>query len=174
MTELARPNPPTLPREAWANHPRFPNQTLLLGSHRNFREVSQILIHANRAGEPRETLELLYQRWIGAMRGHEAYEEDKLYPYLSRRWNLSFEAAEAGHEALHAAHDEVLEAFALRDRGGVQTALERHHAVLEAHLELEEDLVIPALLGLSPDEFDTYYHSDLSSLLRALETAPSS
>lgn len=166
-----RPLPPRIPREAWSVHPHFPTQTLLLGAHRSFREVSEVLIRAAREGKPRDLIQDLYQHWIGAMRGHEGYEEDKLYPYLSRRWQLSFEAAEAGHHALHEAHDEVLNAFALHEKSGIVEALERHHEVLEAHLELEEELVIPALLGLSPEEFTRYYNSDLGTLLRDMDTA---
>lgn len=165
-----RPRPPSLPRDAWPEHPHYPSQTLLLDAHRSFLEVSGVLIRATRGGEGRDLIESLYHRWIGAMRSHEGYEEDKLYPYLSRRWQLSFDAAEKGHRDLHEAHDEVVNAFALQERSSIVGALERHHEVLEAHLRLEEDLVIPALLGMSPDEFNRYYEGDLPTLLRDLET----
>ena len=38
-------------------------------------------------------------------------------------------------------------------------ALDDHHQILDAHLQLEEDLVIPLLLALSPEEFQHYYDS---------------
>ncbi|MEL6188149.1 MAG: hemerythrin domain-containing protein [Myxococcota bacterium] len=161
----------TLPRDTWSSHPRFPAQTLLLQSHESFLEVSGVLIAAARGGESMELIETLFDRWISAMRSHEAYEEAKLYPYLERRWGLSFDAAEAGHRDLHRACDQVKAAFAKgpSSPSEVVAALEHHDAVLRPHLELEEDLVIPGLLELSPEEFAHYYDSDIQTLLHELE-----
>ena len=147
---------PDIPREQWHQHPNFPNQVLLLGSHRNFRSISSILVQGAQAGESVPVLRSLYERWIGAMRSHEAYEERKLYPYLSQRWGVSFAPSTKGHEELHDAHDAVIEAF---DSGiGVIDALQRHDRVLREHLEIEEDQVIPLLLELTAEEFTSYYH----------------
>ena len=38
---------------------------------------------------------LLFERWKQAMGGHEAYEERKLYPFLTRRWGVSCATAES-------------------------------------------------------------------------------
>jgi hypothetical protein len=43
--------------------------------------------------------------------------------------------------------------------------LEAHDRTLDAHLNLEEEAVVPLLLALSPEEFDRYYRSPLSMLL---------
>lgn len=150
-----------IPREQWPTHPHYPEQVLLLGSHENFRRVSRYLVHAAEAGEDITGIASLYLRWISAMRSHEAYEERKLYPYLARRWQLSFASAQAGHETLHARHDEVVAALKIAAEGGDATpelaeALRRHDHALDEHLEHEEDLVIPRLLELSPDEFQAY------------------
>ena len=161
-----------MPRDTWSSHPRFPAQTLLLQSHENFLEVSGVLIAAARGGESRALIETLFDRWISAMRSHEAYEEAKLYPYLERRWGLSFDEAEAGHKELHRAYDRVKSAFAKAESSWdeIVAALEHHDAVLRPHLELEEDLVIPGLLELSPEEFAHYYESDIRTLLHELES----
>lgn len=114
------------------------------------------------------------------MRSHEGYEEHKLYPFLERRWNVSFKAAEAGHHELHDRYDKVIEAFTrlristddAEREGEEQTliqALQNHDRVLRQHLELEEDLVIPLLLELSPEEFELYCNSSISTLLRAFK-----
>lgn len=166
---------PRIPRDQWLAHPHFPSQVLLLGSHENFRRLNRHLIdEAEQPGSSLDPLRQLYTRWISAMRSHEGYEERKLYPYLARRWGVSFDAATAGHRALHDADHVVLDAFvaASRDataaaRAAVVAALTHHDLVLGAHLELEEDLVIPLLLELSPAEFENYTRSSIASLLRA-------
>lgn len=170
-----RASPPHLPRAQWAQHPHFPSQALLLGSHQNFCAINAGLIQQAQVGMAAH-LEPRYRSWIAAMRSHEAYEEHKVYPYLARRWGVSFEAAEAGHHALHEAHAGVLSAFsALRadespDRElAVVRALQEHDRVLQAHLQVEEDLVIPLLLALRPDEFDRYYNSSIRTLMRELD-----
>jgi hypothetical protein len=177
---------PNIPREDWPAHPRFRTQTLLLGSHANFRRVSRYLLdHAAR--EQFVGLHSLFDRWIAAMRSHEAYEERKLYPYLEHRWHVSLEEARTGHHELHARADEVAEAFRSLARPAdpsdpadpadptdstdgptdnpVLRALQAHDRTLDAHLNVEEEAVIPLLLALDPEEFDRYYRSPLSMLI---------
>ncbi|MCA9712787.1 MAG: hemerythrin domain-containing protein, partial [Myxococcales bacterium] len=147
----------SLPRDQWPDHPHWPTQTLLLGSHRDFRFISRRLVVAARAGEELDWIHFMIPRWIGAMRSHEAYEERKLYPYLVRRWSLSFDRAEAGHRQLHDRGRAVRQALATMESAGepsdaapaLADALEVHDVVLCEHLDHEEDLVIPALLELS-------------------------
>ena len=111
------------------------------------------------------------------MRSHERYEEVKLYPYLAKRFALSFDEAEAGHEALHEAHDDVLGAFRAiteraaesildHDREALVAALRHHDRVLGEHLDLEEELVVPPLLGMDPSEFQRLLSSSIHQLLR--------
>jgi len=171
-----RASPPRLPREQWAQHPHFPGQALLLGSHASFCAINARLIEQAQRGGTAAHLESRYRSWIAAMRSHEGYEEHKLYPYLARRWGVSFDEAEAGHHALHEAHAGVLSAFSgLRTqesadrRASVVKALQEHERVLQAHLQVEEDLVIPLLLGLSPNEFERYYYSSIATLMRDLD-----
>ncbi len=161
-------NPPDIPRSAWREHPNYPSQVLLLGSHDNFRSASSALIAAAQKNADPASLLQYYRRWISGMRSHETYEERKLYPFLERRWGVSMRESQEGHQALHDAHDRVLFAFSnLRSSApgdaGARTllvlALKRHDEVLCEHLRVEEDAVIPLLLGLSPQEFDSYYRS---------------
>jgi len=150
-----------LDRKAWASHPRFRTQALLLGSHENFRQTSAILISRAESGSDTTALRWVFQAWKGAMHSHERYEELKLYPYLHRRWGLSFDVAREGHRALSQAEEVVL-ARAGEDgpaSAGLTDALRRHDEILREHLALEEELVLPALLALTPDEFDHYSRS---------------
>ncbi len=145
----------TIKREHWEDHEHYPAHVLLLGSHENFRAVSSLLVDRARRSGYTPGIESLYRRWKSAMRGHEYYEENKLYPYLAKRWGVSFHDAEAGHEALRTRDREVLASF-LDDSSSTALvdALVRHHDVLIEHLRYEEDLVIPLLLELSSEEFE--------------------
>lgn len=165
-------------REAWKSHPNYPAQVLLLGSHDNFRRVSRHLVEDAAAGGPVRPIGTLYMRWRAAMRSHEAYEEGKLYPFLRHRWCAATERAERGHQALHDADERVREVLSAlvfsgehRANAALHQALLRHDQILQEHLELEENLVIPLLLALSPHEFDDYYHSSIDDLLRRLAPA---
>jgi len=168
---------PRIPREDWTSHPRFGTQALLLGSHSNFRRVSRYLVDKASA-EEFVGLHSLFDRWIASMRSHEAYEERKLYPYLEYRWGVSLDEARTGHEELHAGADGVVEAFrslAQPARAREETepssenlvlaALEAHDRTLDAHLDVEEEAVVPLLLELSSEEFDRYYRSPLWMLI---------
>jgi hypothetical protein len=170
---------PNIPREDWTAHPRFRTQALLVGSHANFRRVSRYLVD-QAAREEFVGLHSLFDRWIAAMRSHEAYEERKLYPYLEYRWQVSLDEARTGHGELHARADEVAEAFRSlacpADPTGstesstdnpVLHALQAHDRTLDDHLDVEEEAVVPLLLALDPEEFDRYYRSPLSMLIPA-------
>lgn len=180
---------PDIPREQWSSHPHWPSQVLLLGSHANFRRISSYLVELAEADLEAEssrsltTIASLYLRWISAMRSHEAYEEHKLYPYLGARWGLSMAEAEAGHHELHERHAAVVDAIArlaeldteseashLRTaRQTLVAALQAHDRTLDAHLEVEEQLVIPPLLSLEPEEFHRYTNLSIEALLAELD-----
>lgn len=164
---------PNLPRAQWASHPRFPNQTLLLGSHRNFRALAR---DVRRLAQTRpERAGRRFRAWMYAMGSHEHYEESKLYPYLSRRWGVSMKELVKGHEALDRCKAEVFDGFArVQGRGSgaaeqLDRALQRLAEVLDAHLDLEEETVIPLLLELEPDEFADYSMLPIGTLLERME-----
>lgn len=144
-----------------------------MGSHENFRDISAFLVEQAKLegrGWAWGAIGNLLRRWVGAMRSHESYEERKLYPYLEHRWGLDFAPCQLGHVALHGAYDAAIgvlrdgedqpEAWATLTR-----ALARHDEVLNAHLDIEEDVVIPALLGMEPAEFERYTALPLDQLL---------
>ena len=83
--------------------------------------------------------------------------------------------ARAGHEELHLRAYAVVEGFKSLARPAdplepeesdaenpVLRALDR---TLCAHLDLEEEAVIPLLLALEPEKFEHYYRSPLSLLI---------
>lgn len=148
---------PHIPRAAWRDHPRFATQALLLGSHANFRRISQQLLDRAEAGVSTDRDRVYFDMWKRAMGSHEAYEERKLYPFLTRRWGVDCGTAEAGHRLLGVLDAGVRSAFASGE--GLAAALRAHHDALMAHLDFEEELVIPLLLALEPDEFERYARS---------------
>jgi len=151
-----------LPREAWAAHPRYPHNLLLLRSHDAFHAVGERLVAHARAGASRSAVLAVFAGWKAAMAGHEHYEETKLYPFLEHRWGLRCDALAAGHRALAEADRAVRGAEA----SDLPAALATHHEVLTEHLDLEEARVIPALLALSEAAFDVYTRGRLPDLLR--------
>lgn len=151
---------------------------LLLGSHENFRRISRHLVECAEDREDVAFIGALFVRWIRAMRSHEAYEEHKLYPFLARRWGVSCTDAQAGHLALHRLGDRVHAAvIALANAEGdtvaheaeLVEALRAHDSVLRAHLDLEEELVVPLLLELRPREFQIFTALPIGQLIARLD-----
>ncbi len=168
---MAAPNL-ELPRTQWPANPHYPQQVLLVRSHESFRLHSRRMVARAEGGGAASALARSFLRLKSAMRGHEAYEEHKLYPYLEARWSISCDPLRHGHHQLDAAEADVL--AELLDADGPATddlvdALRHHDEVLHTHLDEEESVVIPALLALTPDEFSSYYHRDIHTLLAQLE-----
>ena len=146
---------------------------LLLGSHDGFRRLSRWLadtaVDQASGASWRQVARSLFRRWQGAMQGgHEPYEEHKLYPYLRARFGVSTDALEAEHAQLNALAETVDEALERGSDTAVATSLAAYDAALHAHLEAEEDLVIPLLLALSPEEFQRLVTLRLPELLAGL------
>lgn len=167
-----------LPREAWDAHPNFPSQALLLNSHARFRRISQALVEQARSGHPIGAIAQTFRRWKSAMRGHESYEEHKLYPFLAVRWGISCDSMEAGHRELAIADRAVRRALQTAQKTGssarleLTAALHSHDTILLRHLQKEESVVVPALLALRPDEFRAYSHGHIDTLLTRLQPVP--
>ena len=169
MSSTCSPSPlaaPQISRAQWRSHPRFSRQALLLRSHEGFRGRSRWLIHlAERRDTDLAWIERSFHQWMWGMRSHEAYEEGKLYPYLTCRYGISMEDLEAGHHELSRLRRKVFGALDVRDRQELHAALVEFDTELVDHLRKEEDVVIPLLLGLSPEEFEAYYVSTPSEAL---------
>jgi len=171
------PSGPSIVREAWAAHERFPAQALLLRSHASFRAVSHALVEqagpSGRAGGLR-AIERTFEMWMAAMQNHEHYEEHKLYPYLARRYDTSMECLVGQHRSLHGAKRDVRLAFEETDPSLVCDALRAHRRILMRHLDEEEGIVIPMLLELEPREFDAYATLPIELLMRRFPPSPGS
>lgn len=156
---------PRIPRETWTTHPRYPGQTLLLRSHASFRDVSRWLADESARASPQHArLRGVFLSLIRAMRGHEHYEEHKLYPYLESVYDVDLKALRDEHAELH--EHEARVRSALESTSPALHALTEAYAIaLDEHLQDEESLVIPMLLELTPDAFQRYYNTPAWKLL---------
>ncbi len=166
---------PLLRRSEWASHSNYPRQALLLSSHESFRNISSHLVKETMrawseapGSGPRAVLSRLFWRWKSAMKSHEGYEEGKLYPYLRAKYGVSFAVLELHHRNLGLAEDRVRLAERNGDALQFAHAIKKHDEILVPHLAQEEEMVIPLLLSLEPDEFDRYSNGHIASLLREL------
>ncbi len=182
MTQAHKMAPPDIPRSAWPLHPNWPAHALLVQSHANFRLVSARLKTEVRSPRTVPAAARLFRRWMYAMSNHEHYEESKLYPYLEKRWGVSMLGLVEGHEGLHSQRAEVFAAFDALDaqdaldpkaeeraRVRIRGAIDGYDARLLAHLDLEEQTVVPLLLELSPTEFADYTLLPVHTLLAKLD-----
>jgi hemerythrin-like domain-containing protein len=167
-----------VPREQWERHPRYPRQTLLIHSHEGFRKASRWVLERVREGDDLVTAAAVYGSWLRGMRNHEHYEEHKLYPFLSERWGISMTTLCRDHERLHQLDAEVRDGFqhAIVPRGRdaeacrvvLEEAVVAFDAALHRHLDDEENIVIPLLLALEPEEFNRYRHNPVGVLMAEL------
>lgn len=183
---------PDIPRDSWSEHPHYETQTLLLGSHEAFRRRSAWMIERIENLDPSDAADARRRKrwlarsstefdwWMAGMKGHERYEENKLYRFLVKRYDVSLEALEQGHRILDEHKGRVRAAYrqamaAATDPAeavaSLLGALRAHRTVLLEHLRNEEDLVIPMLLALSPAEFRVYYDTPIERLLADMDGA---
>ncbi len=177
---------PELPRDQWVSHPRYPSQALLLGSHEGFRNMSAWVIKAVSQLDPDDPSSIRKRQrwltryrddfawWMTGMKAHERYEERRLYPYLARRYDVMFAHLQRGHRVLDDHQRAVRAAFAdvvpgaereVAAMAALRAALTDHQRTLLEHLREEEDLILPMLLELDPDEFSALTTEPLETLL---------
>ncbi len=162
-TDVCRsPAAPLFERALWASHPNYPRQLLLLRSHQSFRSISRMLVIRSAAleGLPsvrwRDDTLYLFSAWQAGMKSHEHYEEHKLYPFLSQRYCVALDVLLGDHRELDRLRTETTETLVHGEAPAVQAVLGELDHVLVHHLQREEDLVIPMLLELEPEEFERY------------------
>ena len=165
-------------RSAWLEHPNYQTQALLLESHDSFVAMAASLEERCRrigGGEGLTERQVKrfagrladqFRNWQWAMACHERYEENKLYPFLEERFGVDCAVLADEHEALHQRADaciRTLEKAAAACQAGegfpelqVLSVLRDYRLALCAHLDREEQLVIPLLLSMSPADFSSY------------------
>ncbi|KAJ3303564.1 hypothetical protein HDV03_003743 [Kappamyces sp. JEL0829] len=177
------------PAREWKRHAHASNLLLLRG-HREFRRIARELhqewsdVQVDQASWDKTRLRIRTSRmkleaWHDGMnRGHEAYEEAKLYPFLEARFpGLELAYLSEEHDELHRYRDAVFACLTELEtcsqgkeaaRSRLVQAMGDYDLQLLVHLKEEEEIVCPLLLLLSLDEMQEFLDSPLTVLLRKL------
>ncbi len=133
---------------AWRTHAHFGGPAaLLLSIHDQFRVASKRLLHALASPSPPDATRvgLMFRPLATTLHHHHHAEEAMLFPAIERQ-------GETPPARLVRDHAELTRAIeAVEMERGLDTVT-HFDAVLEAHLDREERLVMPFLLGWSPAE----------------------
>jgi len=117
---------------------------MLLGIHDHFRAAAQRLMEL----EDMLSIARLFVPLAQTLHHHHHAEEEMLFPTIHERTGTAPDRLQADHDEMTAAITTVERA--LRSREGIATAVARFCEILVAHLDREEELVIPVLLELDP------------------------
>ncbi len=117
---------------------------ILAADHRVIRELIAQLDAADRPGDMRH----LYLRIVDELAAHEAAEEEVIFPVVRARFDTSARVGE------HMEVDDLLDemrrlapsCFGFAKRAGALVL------AIGAHLDAEEEALVPVLWGLSPEE----------------------
>lgn len=126
---------------AWRTHPNASGPAgLLLSVHDHFRAASARLQTIDPSLARR-----LFAPLAEMLHHHHHAEEVSLFPLVERRSGTAPVALVGEHEALTAA-------IAAVEEDATRATLAHFHDVLVTHLDREEALVVPILLGMTPAE----------------------
>jgi hemerythrin superfamily protein len=135
----------------WRTHPNAPGPaSMLLAIHDQFRAVSTRLVQLVDAGQPAVTLARVFVPLAQTLHHHHHAEEAMVFPFVHERTGIETEQLVIDHAQMTEAIAMVEASF--RSGAGIQAAVARFHEILIAHLDREEELVIPIFLELDPHE----------------------
>ncbi|MBX3185825.1 MAG: hemerythrin domain-containing protein [Labilithrix sp.] len=140
-------------RAVWRTHPNAsgPGGTLL-AIHDQFRVAAERLVVMVARDEEPGWIARAFLPLAQTLHHHHHAEEAMLFPMVHRRTGVAPERLVTDHEALTAAIDAVGRSLASGSRDVLRSALASFDAILVAHLDREEALVMPVLLALEPAE----------------------
>ncbi len=134
----------------WRAHPNAMGPaSILLGIHARFREASADLVEQR---DP-TVIARAFLPLARTLHHHHHAEEAMLFPLVEKRTRIAPEQLQADHDELTEAIDAVeagLRAPLAID--ALVPLVQRFHEVLVAHLDREEELVVPVLLELTPEQ----------------------
>jgi iron-sulfur cluster repair protein YtfE (RIC family) len=142
--------------DAWRTHPNADGPAgMLLEIHDHFRAVStRLLALADGAAvHGVATLARMFVPLAETLHHHHHAEEAMMFPLIHRRTGTAPEQLIADHDEMTTAITRVEAALRARvDAEAVKSAVASFHAILIAHLDREEALVVPVLLEMTPYE----------------------
>jgi hemerythrin-like domain-containing protein len=141
-------------RATWREHPNVGGPaSMLLYIHDQFRAASERLRSLVAAGAEAATLARHFRPLAEVLHHHHHAEEVMLFPAVLRSTGVAPQRLVEDHVELTRAI-EALEASLTNTtpRGAIESAVATFDDVLVAHLEREEQLVVPVLLAMTPAE----------------------
>jgi iron-sulfur cluster repair protein YtfE (RIC family) len=147
-------------RATWKEHPNAAGPaSMLLFIHDHFRATSERLRSLVAGGADATTLAREFRPLAEVLHHHHHAEELMLFPAILRATGVAPERLVEDHVELMGAIDDVNASFTRTStRERIEAALARFDDVLRAHLDREEELVVPVLLAMTPAEANRLIH----------------
>ncbi len=143
--------------DAWRTHPNADGPAgMLLAIHDQFRAVSTRLVALCDGAAEASLLARMFAPLAQTLHHHHHAEEAMVFPLIHRRTGTAPEQLVTDHDEMTAAITRV--EAALRGADNLRSALTSFHAILIAHLDREEALVIPIFLEMTPYEAWSQIH----------------
>lgn len=150
-------------RTTWRKHPNAPGPaSMLLYIHDHFRTASARLRSQAAKGAGVSVLARDFAPLAEVLHHHHHAEEMMLFPAIARATGVAPARLVEDHAELMRAIDEVTASFT--DSGArtrIEAAAATFDEILRAHLDREEELVVPVLLAMTPGEAHQLIHGDL-------------
>ena len=144
----------------WREHPNAAGPALMLLSiHDQFRAASNHLVHLVADDQGLAAIWRVFSRLAQVLHNHHHAEEAMVFPLIRRRTGVAPEQLQADHDELTAAIEAVETSLGAEGSARVGEAITRFHEILVAHLDREEELVIPVFLQLQPHELWQQLHA---------------
>jgi hemerythrin superfamily protein len=124
---------------------------MLLAVHDHFRAVSNQLAALVDARADAAAVARLFVPLAQVLHHHHHAEEAMVFPLVLRQTGTAPDHLQADHDEMSAAIDDVVKILRART-GELADAVRRFHSILIAHLDREEELVMPVFLALAPRE----------------------
>jgi hemerythrin-like domain-containing protein len=132
---------------------------MMLSSHDQFRTASKRLRSLVAAGTDAADLARMFRPFAEVLHHHHHGEELMVFPAVLRATGVAPERLVADHVELMRAIDDVAKSFAAPTTAErMAAAVTTFDEVLCAHLDREEELVVPVLLAMTPAEVHRLFH----------------
>lgn len=142
---------------AWRAHPNAAGPAaMMLAIHDQFRAVSHRLVQLVAQGQGGGAIGRVFSPLAQVLHHHHHAEEAMVFPLVHRRTGVAPEQLQTDHDEMTAAIETV--ESALRDGARVAESITKFHEILITHLDREEELVIPILLQLPPEQMWDQLH----------------
>ena len=166
-------------RKDWTKHKAFDSQTLLIRGHRNFRQSSkrcvELIVSVLKSNKNNKkslqsirTVQNIYYSLMSSLHSHSRYEENKLFKYLEKKYNVDLSLLLEDHQLIETMEETCkssLNHIISSKSASKELVLKalRHFIKFDnnfvRHLGEEESIVIPMLLELTYKEYVKYYNA---------------